>query len=443
MGKIYFGVVADDFTGASDAASFLVKAGVPTVLFNGIPDTEPELSEETKAVVIALKTRTMPREHAVAESLAAFRKLKGMGASQLYLKYCSTFDSTSEGNIGPVADAVMKAWNIPYTVLCPSLPVNGRTVKDGILYVNGVPLAESPMRNHPLTPMRDSRLVNLMEMQSEFPAKVIGSSSMVAAGSVAPGKPCYLIPDYETDEDGERIAAFFGNLSFLTGGSGLIGALGRRYVKLHGTAKEDDNTNAENAAEATADCADAAVMPDECSVSSALRNDSASTGKALVLAGSCSAMTLRQIADYTGRGAASYRLLPDELLDGHQNVENVFAWIQEQKSGSLIFSSASPEDLEKSQRLGKERVASKIEATLAGLARTAAEHGYTRIIVAGGETSGAVTQALGYQAFQIGESVAPGVPVMTPLANPSLRLVLKSGNFGQEDFFTRALDMTK
>ena len=417
MGKIYFGVVADDFTGASDAASFLVKAGVPTVLFNGIPDAEPEFSEETRAVVIALKTRTMPREHAVAESLAAFRKLKRMVASQLYLKYCSTFDSTSEGNIGPVADAVMKAWNIPYTVLCPSLPVNGRTVKNGILYVNGVPLAESPMRNHPLTPMRDSRLVNLIEMQSEFSAKVIGSSSMVAAGSVAAGKPCYLIPDYETDEDGDRIAAFFGNLSFLTGGSGLIGALGRRYVKLYGTIQE-------------------------CSRSSVPRKDSASTGKALVLAGSCSAMTLRQIADYTGRGAVSYRLLPDELLDGRQNVEKVFAWIQEQESGSLIFSSASPEDLEKSQKLGKERVAAKIEETLAGLARMAAEHGYTRIIVAGGETSGAVTQALGYQAFQIGESVAPGVPVMTPLANPSLRLVLKSGNFGQEDFFTRALEMT-
>ncbi len=418
MGKIYFGVVADDFTGASDAASFLVKAGVPTVLFNGTPETEPELSEETRAVVIALKTRTMPRERAVMESLSAFRKLKKMGARQFYLKYCSTFDSTKEGNIGPVADAIMTTWDIPYTVLCPSLPVNGRTVKNGILYVNGVPLAESPMRNHPLTPMRDSHLENLMEMQSEFPAKVIGSSSMIAAGSIASGKPCYLIPDYETDEDGDRIAAFFGNLCFLTGGSGLIGALGRRYVKLYGTIQESR----------------ASSMP---------QKESAPAGKTLVLAGSCSAMTLRQIADYTGRGAASYRLLPDELLDGRQNVENVFAWIQEQESGSLIFSSASPEDLEKSQRLGKERVAAKIEETLAGLARMAAEHGYTRIIVAGGETSGAVTQALGYQAFQIGESVAPGVPVMTPLANPSLRLVLKSGNFGQEDFFTRALEMTK
>ena len=438
MGKIYFGVVADDFTGASDAASFLVKAGVPTVLFNGIPDTMPELSGETSAVVIALKTRTMPKEQAVEESLAAFRKLKEMGAVQLYLKYCSTFDSTSEGNIGPVADAVMKEWQIPYTVLCPSLPVNGRTVKSGILYVNGVPLADSPMRNHPLTPMRDSSLVNLMEMQSEFPAKVIGNSSMVAAGTVAGGTPCYLIPDYETDEDGDRIAAFFGNLSFLTGGSGLIGALGRRYVKLCGEKQGETNV-----AQEAGDDANAAEMPGCGSADTQLTKTAPAAGKALVLAGSCSAMTLRQIADYTGRGAASYRLMPDALLDGRQNAETVFAWVQEQESGSLIFSSASPEDLEKSQRLGKERVAAKIEETLAGLARLAAEHGYTRIIVAGGETSGAVTQALGYQSFRIGASVAPGVPVMTPLGNPSLRLVLKSGNFGQEDFFARALELTK
>lgn len=440
MGKIFFGVVADDFTGASDAASFLVKAGVPTVLFNGIPYEMPELSGEIKAVVIALKTRTMQRERAVTESLAAFRKLKAMGASQLYLKYCSTFDSTRKGNIGPVADAVMKAWNIPYTVLCPSLPVNGRTVKDGILYVNGVPLAESPMRNHPLTPMRDSSLVNLMEMQSEFPAMVIGNSSMVAAGSTVAGKPRYLIPDYETDEDGDRIAAFFGNLSFLTGGSGLIGALGRRYVKLQENGKGEENLDAANR---TGSEADRMTSSENESASSSRHEKAASKGKALVLAGSCSAMTLRQIADYTEHGAPSYRLRPDELLDGRQDVRSVFEWISMQESGSLVFSSASPEDLEKSQRLGKERVASKIEDTLAGLARTAVQHGYTRIIVAGGETSGAVTQALDYQAFEIGQSVAPGVPVMTPLANPSLRLVLKSGNFGQEDFFARALEMTE
>lgn len=439
MGRIYFGVVADDFTGASDAASFLVKAGVQTVLFNGIPQVMPELSEETKAVVIALKTRTMQRERAVAESLAAFRKLKEMGASQLYLKYCSTFDSTREGNIGPVADAVMKAWNIPYTVLCPSLPVNGRTVKNGILYVNGVPLSESPMRNHPLTPMQDSNLVNLMEMQSEFPAKVIGAEAAGSFGSFAGGKPYYLIPDYETDEDGDQIAAFFGNLSFLTGGSGLIGALGKRYVKLYGKS----SANTANESKVFGKSGFTQTSGNGKNAASEKQNAHEKAGKALVLAGSCSAMTLRQIADYTARGTASYRLRPEELLDGRQNTEQIFAWAEEQKSGSLIFSSASPEDLKKSQELGKNRVASKIEETLAGLARTAVEHGYTRIIVAGGETSGAVTQALGYQAFQIGQSVAPGVPVMTPLANPALHLVLKSGNFGQTDFFTRALEMTE
>ncbi len=406
MEKIHFGVVADDFTGASDAASFLVKAGVPTVLFNGIPEGLPALSGEIRAVVIALKTRTMEREAAVTESLAAFRKLKEMGAKQLYLKYCSTFDSTSEGNIGPVADAVLKTWDIPYTVLCPSLPVNGRTVKDGILYVNGVPLSESPMRNHPLTPMQESSLVKLMEMQSAYPARLVGKDGPAEIETDAMKAPCYLIPDYETDEDGDRIAEQFGNLAFLTGGSGLIGALGRRYVKGQ---KENDDENAD---------------------------------KALVLAGSCSAMTLRQIEDYVGRGVAAYRLRPEALLDGSQNVENVFAWVREQESGCLVFSSAAPEDLEKSQKLGKERVAAKIEETLAGLARIAAEQGYQRIIVAGGETSGAVTQALGYQSFRIGESVAPGVPIMTPLENPSLRLVLKSGNFGKEDFFTRAMEMT-
>lgn len=407
MGKIHFGVVADDFTGASDAASFLVKAGVPTVLFNGIPEGAPALSGEIRAVVIALKTRTMARDLAASESLAAFRRLKEMGAVQLYLKYCSTFDSTSEGNIGPVADAVLKTWDIPCTVLCPSLPVNGRTVKNGILYVNGVPLSESPMRNHPLTPMRESSLVKLMEMQSAYPARLAGKNGPAEIETGAMKTPYYLIPDYENDEDGDRIAEQYGELAFLTGGSGLIGALGRRYVRLQ--------------KEKVAGSAD----------------------KALVLAGSCSAMTLKQIADYIGRGAAGYRLRPDALLDGSQTVESVFAWVREQESGCLVFSSAAPEDLEKSQRLGKERVAAKIEETLAGLARTAAERGWTRIIVAGGETSGAVTQALGYQSFRIGESVAPGVPIMTPLENTSLRLVLKSGNFGKEDFFSRAMEMTK
>ena len=168
MAEFFLGVVADDFTGASDAASFLEKAGVSTVLFSGIPGQTREAVKKAQAVVIALKSRTAPRDEAVEESLKAFLWLKEMGAEKLYFKYCSTFDSTAEGNIGPVIDAVLERFHIPYTVICPSLPVNGRTVKNGLLYVNGVLLENSPMRDHPLTPMRDSSLPRLLEAQGRY-----------------------------------------------------------------------------------------------------------------------------------------------------------------------------------------------------------------------------------------------------------------------------------
>lgn len=409
MANIFLGIVADDFTGASDAASFLAEAGVSTVLFNGIPKQSLDLREEAEAVVIALKSRTAPVKEAVRESLAAFAWLKQMGAEQLYLKYCSTFDSTPEGNIGPVTDAVMEQYGYEKTVLCPALPVNGRTVKQGILYVNGVPLAESAMRDHPLTPMRQSRIAQLMMPQGKYPCVEIGAGEKVSEAA----KKYYLIPDYYEETHGDRIAEQFGDLPFLTGGSGLVGALGRRYVKRQ---KKDP----------------AAIG----------RSYPGVTGKAVLLAGSCSAVTLKQIDDYEKKGYPLYRIRPAELLSGVQNQDQIWQWILEEGTDGLVYSSSKPEDLRKSQELGRERVASAIEQLLAGLARQAVEAGYTRVIVAGGETSGAVTKALGYDAFYIGPSVAPGVPVMIPVANPELRLVLKSGNFGQEDFFKRALQMT-
>ena len=398
MEKLFLGVVADDFTGASDAASFLTAAGVQTVLVNGTPKQEITLPAETRAVVVALKSRTAPVKEAVQESLEAFAWLKKMGAAQLYLKYCSTFDSTDQGNIGPVVDAVMERYGYDRTVLCPSLPVNGRTVKNGILYVNGMKLEESSMKDHPLTPMRKSRISDLMEKQGKYPCMELGEHYELPL-NVDTGR-CYLVPDYYEEEHGDRIAEAFGNLPFLTGGSGLVGALGRRYVRQHETDKAE---------------------------------------KVLLLAGSCSAMTLQQITQYQQAGHPSARIIPAELLVGSQNLETFWNWVKEQESGALIYSSAEPEDMKKSQELGREQVAAAIENLLAGLAKKAVENGYTRIIVAGGETSGAVTKALGYDTFLIGESVAPGVPVMTPLTAPEIRLVLKSGNFGKEDFFERAV----
>lgn len=417
MAKIFLGVVADDFTGASDAASFLADAGVPVVLFNGVPEKKPSLKEDTAALVVALKTRTMPRAQAVRESLEAFAWLKEMGAKKLYLKYCSTFDSTPEGNIGPVVDAVLNAYQLPGNVLCPSLPVNGRVVKAGKLYVNGVLLEESSMKDHPLTPMRKSSVPELMEEQAAYRARAVSMEELEKGGTEkdwfsGAEAARYLVPDYYEEEHGDKIAQAFGGLPFLTGGSGLVGALGRQYMlgKQEGMAEKSEETG--------------------------------TRGRAVLLAGSCSAMTLRQIADFQWRNLPSYCLQPDELMNGRQSAETVFPWVLQQEAPALVYSSASPEDLKKSQSLGKERVAAQIEKTLSDLARMARDEGYTRIITAGGETSGAVTKALGYQAFYIGKSVAPGVPVMTPVENPQLRLVLKSGNFGQPDFFVRALRMT-
>lgn len=408
MKKIFLGVVADDFTGASDAASFLTAAGVQTVLVNGTPKQEIPLPDETRAVVVALKSRTAPVKEAVQESLEAFAWLKKMGAAHLYLKYCSTFDSTDQGNIGPVVDAVMERYGYDWTVLCPSLPVNGRTVKNGMLYVNGVKLEESSMKDHPLTPMRKSRISDLMEEQGKYPCMELGENYELPLQSE--NERCYLVPDYYEEEHGDRIAEAFGDLPFLTGGSGLVGALGRRYVRLYG------RENVENCVQTVA-----------------------TEGKTLLLAGSCSTMTLQQITQYQQAGHPSARIIPAELLSGNQNLETFWNWVKEQESGALIYSSAEPEDIQKSQKLGRERVASAIENLLSELAKKAVKNGYTRIIVAGGETSGAVTKALGYDTFLIGPSVAPGVPVMTPLAAPEIRLVLKSGNFGQADFFERAV----
>lgn len=404
------GCIADDFTGASDAASFLVNGGMSVQLYNGIPENASDL-KPVQAIVIALKSRTQETLQAVADSKHAAQFLLDQGITHLYFKYCSTFDSTPQGNIGPVCDALLEQMKAPYSLLCPSLPVNGRTVSNGRLFVNGTPLDESPMKDHPLTPMWDSRISELMRPQSHYSCQILPRNASWHKPEYT--EPFYLIPDYETDEDGEKIAKTFGHLPFLSGGSGLLKPLAEYLLSGSGTSRQIPAT----------------AVP----------------GKALLIAGSCSKMTLSQIAWYQAQNMPSLRMDPLALLNGTQTPEQIWEFIEthtDEQHAVLVYSSDTPEMVRRSQELGREKIASMLEQLSARLAEKAVEHGFTRIICAGGETSGAITKGLHFSSYEIGESIAPGVPVMIPALRPDIRLVLKSGNFGQEDFFGRALSMT-
>ena len=410
------GCVADDFTGASDAASFLKAAGLSTFLYNGIPETEEIRGE---AAVIALKTRSVSPEEAKQDTLKAVGKLKEAGVKQIYFKYCSTFDSRPDGNIGPVCDMLLQEFGIQYTVLCPSLPVNGRTVKEGILYVNQIPLSESHMKNHPLNPMWDSSIPNLMREQSKYPCLVLGEKEMNRTDSeirenirlFAQGKGAfYVVPNYETDTDGERIAGIFGELPFLSGGSGLLGVLGKRAAKILGHS--------------------------ECAAYGDDQTAKRDKKKVLLVAGSCSAATRAQTAYYLKHGGEGILLDSERLYSGEQTVDQIWEQVQHASKNSVLVYTSSP----KKDDATREAKAASIEQAMSQLACKADKDGYSCIICAGGETSGAVTKALGYRMYEIRESVAPGVPVMTPYENAGLSLVLKSGNFGQEDFFCRTIE---
>lgn len=411
--KLIFGCIADDFTGAGDVASFLTAAGMKTLLFNGFPDKIPD--EIPQAIVIALKTRTAPIKDAVDQTVAAARWLKDAGAEQLYLKYCSTFDSTKEGNIGPASDALLEVFGLPYTILCPSLPVNKRTVKGGRLFVNGVPLNESPMINHPLTPMWDDRIKVLMEAQSRYQAFNISKEELKKEQVTCQTdlEHYYLIPDYYEDSDALAIVERFGNLPLLTGGSGLIPALAKYHLKKYGRCSEFRDRTAP------------------------------SLGEAVILAGSCSEATLEQIAEFKKSGGLTCRMDPEKLMNVPNSSEELIHFLDINKGNTiLLYSSATSMEVRRSQMCGGEAVSDLLEQTTASIAAWAVENGWTRIIVAGGETSGAVTRKLGYRSFRIGRSVAPGVPILIPVEAPYIRLVLKSGNFGQPDFFEKAVRMT-
>ena len=416
------GCIADDFTGATDLASMLVQSGMRTVQAIGVP-TADSIADDADAVVVALKSRTIPAQAAVAQSLAALEWLRTHGARQIYFKYCSTFDSTAEGNIGPVADALLDALGATFTIACPAFPANGRTIYLGNLFVGGVPLAESPMRDHPLTPMRDSNLVRLLASQTSrrvglvaWPVVQHGPNAIRTEFARLQGEGVsHAVVDAIDDDDLLDIGAACADLPLVTAGSGLALGLPQNFRDAGRLPVRDD----------------AAPLPDV-------------DGSAAVLSGSCSAMTRLQVASFA-RTHAAIALDPLGAPSASGVAANAIAAVEpELRAGRpfLVHSTADPSQVARVQaRLGRDQAASRIEDAFGRIARELVARGVRKLVVAGGETSGAVVQALRVQALTIGPPIDPGVPWTTAIGTPKLALALKSGNFGGEDFFAKALAM--
>jgi uncharacterized protein YgbK (DUF1537 family) len=410
------GAIADDMTGATDLALMLSRGGLRTVQVVGVPDAATDIGA-AEAVVVALKSRTAPVADAVAQSVAAARWLLANGAAQLFFKYCSTFDSTDAGNIGPVADALMDLVGAPVTIACPAFPANKRTVYKGHLFVGDVLLSDSPMRDHPLTPMRDANLVRVLARQSRHAVTLIDRDT-VARGAAAvaqalAGRAGIAIVDAITDDDLRTIGRAVAALKLVTGGSGV--ALGLPDNVLPAGGRGDA-------------AAAVAVAP----------------GGAVTLAGSCSAATRRQVAVALAAGAPALQLDPLAIADGRQTVAAAADFVvaaQQAPAGAppLVYSSADPAAVAAVQaRLGRAEAGDLVERFLADLAARLAATGCNRFVVAGGETSGAVVAALGVTALDIGREIAPGVPWTLARGARPLALALKSGNFGGESFFADA-----
>ncbi|WP_208625395.1 3-oxo-tetronate kinase [Salinicola salarius] len=421
------GCIADDFTGATDLASQLVSAGMRTLQTIGIPDTPLEAGVD--AVVVALKSRTIPASEAIKQSIQALDWLREQGCEQFYFKYCSTFDSTPAGNIGPVTEALMDALGTDFTVACPALPANRRSVFNGYLFANGVLLNESGMQDHPLTPMTDANLVRVLGAQTTREIGLIDYATLRQGDAAVTTRIEALkadgigiaICDAIDNEDLFVLARACRDLPLVTAGSGL--ALGLPANVADRLDHRQDAARLEPIA-----------------------------GREAVLSGSCSRATLAQI-DHAKQHMPSFHLDAQALHDDYASVvdaalasaEAHFQAHADNDGGPvLIYASATPEEVRQAQqRLGVQEAGELVERALAEIAsELVGRLGVRRLLVAGGETSGAVVSALGVQGLRIGESIDPGVPWTTTLGTEeSLALALKSGNFGATDFMTKAWNL--
>ncbi|WOD15189.1 3-oxo-tetronate kinase [Paraburkholderia kirstenboschensis] len=422
--RALLGCIADDFTGATDLANMLVRGGMRTVQTIGVPENEETI--EADALVVALKSRTIPAADAVAQSLAALDWLRAQGCRQFVFKYCSTFDSTDAGNIGPVTDALLNALSAQdsasaFTIACPAFPENGRTIFRGHLFVGDTLLNESGMENHPLTPMRDANLVRVLQRQTQskvglvrYDAVAQGVSAVRESFDALRNQGVRMaIADAVSDADLYVLGEACADLTLITGGSGI--ALG-----LPGNFRRAGLLDSQ---------ADAAQLPRV-------------EGLSAVLAGSASKATNAQVAAWRETRPA-FRIDPLAAARGEAVVEQALAFAQtylDKAEPMLIYATATPDEVKAVQReLGVDRAGHLVESTLASIARGLHERGVRKFVVAGGETSGAVVQALNVRTLRIGAQIDPGVPATATTGAQPLALALKSGNFGTTDFFEKAL----
>ncbi|HZA02060.1 MAG TPA: 3-oxo-tetronate kinase [Hyphomicrobiaceae bacterium] len=416
------GCIADDLTGATDLALMLTRGGMRTVQLIGVPAVSTDI-DDMDAAVVALKSRTSPVQEAVTSSLRSADVLLARGAKQLFFKYCSTFDSTDKGNIGPVAEALLTRVKGDIALVCPAFPTNKRTVYLGHLFVGDVPLHESPMKDHPLTPMCDSNLVRVLRRQTKLgvgliPYSVVDCGAAAikdAFGAAAKDGARFVVVDAICDRHLLDIGTAAESHALVTGGSGVAMGLPANFVR-QGLKKK----------------------------SAPIGHFAAAQGRSAIIAGSCSEATRGQVRAAQAAGLPTFKVDPRDIARGALSSGHIASWALKQPADQpvVIYSSAEPADVRAAQaELGQDKAGALVEHELAAAARLLADCGVTRLIVAGGETSGAVVGALGVKAVDIGPEIDPGVPWTRSRDNRGLLLALKSGNFGAPDFFLKAWDL--
>ncbi|WDQ99306.1 four-carbon acid sugar kinase family protein [Devosia sp. J2-20] len=416
------GVIADDFTGASDIANVIARTSgdgraLRVAQYFALPQQPAD--DAVDVGVVSLKFRSLPAQEAVAQALSALKWLQAQGASQIIYKYCSTFDSTPAGNIGPVGEALAAALQVKGVVACPAFPQTGRTVYQGHLFVQGKLLHESGLENHPLNPMTDAYLPRWLAQQTQSPvglidrSKIVAGAAAVAAalGQAAAEGQVLVIADAIDDGDLEVLAQAVADAPLVTGGSAIAAGLARAHIRAGG-GKPSGTLGV------------------------------GIQGPAVVLAGSCSRATREQVAQFSADHPA---LLVEAaaLMGGRITPEDALAFVKAQGDRTpIIYSSVAPDLLKQVQtQFGGAVLAERLDRFFADTARLVVANGVRRLVVAGGETSGAVASSLGLTDVEIGPEIAPGVPVLVAQGETPLALALKSGNFGTADFFARALDL--